>query len=84
MKKTLKKVVNPHGPLGKMTVQFEAPGATLVAVHNALSFTLAHRDLYMAEADDCEHCVRAMEAFRRQIAHVVENAQAYEIKSNKN
>lgn len=72
-----KKEVGPHGPLGDATLSFEVPGGTVIALHNAISFTIAHADQYRTEADNCDHCLQALDAFRRYLSRVVDNAPIY-------
>lgn len=56
----------------------EVPGETLIAVHNALAFTLSHRDLYGEEIPICDNCMEAMSAMRRNIAQILEYANVYD------
>lgn len=49
-----------HSPIDDLTFTFEVPGKTILAIYNAIGFTLAHRDLYTKEADDCGPCFEAM------------------------
>lgn len=83
-KKAAKVSSGPHGPLNDIVLRFDVPGGTLLALHNALSYTLANREDYITQADDCDHCIKAMDAFRRYIAHVIENAPVYEVKDTTN
>ena len=66
-----------HGKIERATFNFKVPGETLVAIHNALAFTHAHKEQYEEEINMCEHCMEAMIAMRRQIAHMLEYSGAY-------
>lgn len=83
-KKTTSKSDNVHGPLSKVVLSFEVPGESIIALHNALSYTLAHKEEFAAEADDCPTCLRAMEAFRRYLLRVIDHSPVYEIKGKTN
>lgn len=85
IKKTkLKKKDTNHGPFDKIMVRLDVPGETLLAVHNALSWTLAHSNEYTSEVDDCKTCLEAMEAFQNYLMHVANNALAYNVKGKPN
>lgn len=49
-----------HSPIDDLTFSFDVPGKTIIALYNAIGFTLAHRDEYIKESDDCPHCFEAM------------------------
>lgn len=66
-----------HGGLEHCTFNFEVPGETLVALHNALSFTMAHHDEYHDESDGCPHCMEAMHALRNQVGNILTHAGVY-------
>ncbi len=72
-----------HEKVEDSAFDFEVPGETLIALHNALAFTLSHKDVYGQEIDVCEHCIDAMNAMRRQIERILEYSEAFEIKKKK-
>ena len=49
-----------HSPIDNLTFTFDVPGKTILALYNAVGFTLAHRDLYTKEFEDCSNCFEAM------------------------
>jgi hypothetical protein len=61
----------------------EVAGETLIAVHNALAFTLSNRDLYAEEIESCPHCISAMGAVRRTIEQILQYAEIYDKNRNK-
>lgn len=84
MTKRRNKIGSTHGKLEDVIFRFDVSGETVLALHNALSFVLKENDKYTAEVDDCETCIEAMIAFRRHMAHIVDNAPAYALKQKKN
>ena len=74
----LEKRKTTHGTFERATFNFEVPGETILAVHNALAFTMAHHDQYAQESKECDHCFEAMYAMRRQLAQLIENATVYQ------
>ena len=76
-KKAAKKQQLFHGGLEKCTFNFEVPGETLVALHNALSFTMTHHDQFDAEGDGCPHCFEAMTALRQYVTDILVHADYY-------
>lgn len=82
-KKQEEKKKSIHGRIERATFNFKIPGETLVAIHNALAFTHAHKEQYQEEINLCEHCMDAMLAMRRQIAHMLEYSGAYSDVNNR-
>jgi hypothetical protein len=68
-------------PLEGLLFGFEVPGEMVVAIHNALTFTLENHHKYLEEADNCEHCLQAMEAFREYLGHIIHHTNTKEVKT---
>lgn len=68
-----------HGPLSKAVFTFEVPGETVVALHNAIAFTMAHHDQFNKEGMPCAHCFEAMYTMRRHLQHLIENVGTYQL-----
>lgn len=68
-----------HGPLAKAVFTFEVPGETVVALHNAIAFTMAHHDQFNKEGQPCAHCFEAMYTMRRHLQHLIENVGTYQL-----
>lgn len=67
-----------HGKFERAIFSFEVPGETILAIHNALSFTMAHNDQYRNESDGCEHCFEAMYAMRKTLQQLLDYAPEYQ------
>lgn len=72
-----------HTPLNKITFTFDVPGPTIVALYNAMGFTIAHRDLYKKEADDCEHCFDAMQTLAEYFINLIDSSTAAKLPRKK-
>lgn len=68
-----------HGPLAKAVFTLEVPGETVVALHNAIAFTMAHHEQYNREGENCPHCFEAMYTMRRHLQHLIENVGTYQL-----
>lgn len=68
-----KKEESLHSPIDNLTFTFEVPGKSIVALYNAVGFTLAHRDEYIKEAEDCNHCFEAMRILSSYFWTLIEN-----------
>ena len=84
MPKRKTKKVSTHGEFGDMIFRFDVTGEVVLAVHNAVSFALAHRERYLEETENCEQCLQGIESFRRYLAHIIDNAPAYTVEEKKN
>lgn len=73
-----------HGPLSNAIFNFEVPGETLVALHNALSFTMAHNEQYIKEGEDCQECFEAMYTMKKNLTLIIENAHVFQLFNDKN
>ena len=78
IEKRTSKVDSLHECVKNSAFNLEVVGETLIAVHNALAFTLSHRDLYSEEIEVCPHCIEAMATMRKNISHILEYAEAYD------
>ena len=86
MAKQIKKIPQGdslHKHVKTSLFDLEVKGETLIAVHNALAFTLSHRDLYGEEIEICDTCVEAMSAMRRNVAKILEYANVYDKNKDK-
>lgn len=72
-----------HGKVQDNTFSLEVPGETLIALHNALSFTLIHQEEYSEEVEFCEHCIEAMNAVKRQVSHILSFSEVYDSSNKK-
>lgn len=72
-----------HEKVGNSEFNLEVPGESLIAMHNALAFTLSHKDVYGQEIDVCDHCIEAMDSLRRNIGQILEYSDALDIKKKK-
>jgi len=83
MAKTSKKLF--HNGLEECTFNFEVPGETLIALHNALSFTIERTDeySYFGESSQCPHCPEAMHALRQYVGDILKHADLYKVSKKK-
>lgn len=51
-----------HSPIDNAILSFDVPGRTILALYNAIEFTLSHRDEFAREIDDCRHCLDALKS----------------------
>lgn len=72
-----------HDKVGDSDFNFELPGESLIALHNALAFTLSHKDVYGQEIEICDHCLDAMDVLRRRIGQILEYSDALDVKKQK-
>jgi hypothetical protein len=72
-----------HGRIEKSIFNFEIPGESMIAVHNALAFTLAHKEEYGEIIEVCDHCIEAMNAIRRNIETILSYSGANKISKKK-
>lgn len=61
----------------------ELKGETLIAVHNALSFTLSHRDLYAEDIEVCPSCIEEMFELRKNVSQILEYSNIYDKNKDK-
>jgi hypothetical protein len=66
-----------HKDTHKIVYTFEVPGETILALYNALSFTLNHVEHYTEEVDKCEECLDALHAFRKYLSKVLDYSEIY-------
>ena len=67
-----------HGTFERAIFSFEVPGETILALHNALSFTMAHHNQFSQESDGCQHCFEAIYAMRSQLQKLIDYAPEYQ------
>lgn len=72
-----------HTPLDKITLTFDVPGPTIVALYNAMGFTISHRELYKKEAEDCDHCFEAMESMAGYFYNLIESTEGKKMPKKK-
>lgn len=68
-----KKKESLHSPIDDLIFNFEVPGRSIVALYNAVGFTLAHKDEYIKEAENCEYCFEAMRILNSYFWNLIEN-----------
>ena len=83
VEKKIPKKDSLHEHVKNSAFDLEVAGEALIAMHNALAFTLSNRDLYSEEIESCPHCIKEMAAMRLKIAQILDYANIYDKNKNK-
>jgi hypothetical protein len=83
MPKKAIKPIGKHKLLEKARFNFDVSGETVIGLHNTIVFMLSHVDQFVAEGNDCHHCIKAVQAFRTYLGKILEYSDAYVVQSKK-
>ena len=67
-----------HSPIDNLTFSFDVPGKSLIALYNAIGFTIAHRNEYINESGDCPNCFEAMRAINSYLWNLINTGDKVE------